>query len=203
VRAVGQWKFDDEDRLGFAGAIAEVIREAFAKGDDVESLVIASGWEFAPGWDWRRVLKRVYENNSYVLSNKEMPPERRRHIARLAFDLREKVVGLKWMGSEFNDILRKLAGEEGGRQITRPVRTGRGGDRRSGERTAKGSALGQIVRLYIEAHAKPAFSTNGPLVRFANGIGELVLQEPKPFTSDAVKAEFRRQRATSGVWQIG
>ncbi len=51
-----------------------------------------------------------------------------------------------------------------------------------------------IVRLYVDAHAKPAFSVGGPLVRFANGIGELVLQEQEPFTSDAVKAEFRRQR---------
>lgn len=52
-----------------------------------------------------------------------------------------------------------------------------------------------IVRLYCEAHEKPAFSDGGPLVRFVNSVGRQALSvEADPFTSDAVKAEFRRMK---------
>jgi hypothetical protein len=51
----------------------------------------------------------------------------------------------------------------------------RGGNRRSGERQLETSVLGMIVRLYCEAHANPAFSNGGPLVKFANTIGRQVL----------------------------
>jgi hypothetical protein len=70
----------------------------------------------------------------------------------------------------------------------------RGGDRRSGLQSFKGSVLGKIVGLYREAHANPGFSPEGPLVRFANTVGELALGKAKPFTSNAVKAEFRRMK---------
>jgi N12 class adenine-specific DNA methylase len=49
------------------------------------------------------------------------------------------------------------------------------------------------IRLYCEAHVdRVGFSKSGPLFRFANAIGELILGEPEPFTVDAVRKEFQR-----------
>jgi hypothetical protein len=48
------------------------------------------------------------------------------------------------------------------------------------------------ARLYYEAHARPGFSVGGPLVRFANAIGEIALGEREPFTADAVRTEYNR-----------
>ena len=50
------------------------------------------------------------------------------------------------------------------------------------------------VTYFCLASEKPGFTKNGPLVRFVNQVGEAVLREAKPFTSDAVKGEFRRLR---------
>ncbi len=67
-----------------------------------------------------------------------------------------------------------------------------GGDRRSGDRSLKGSVLGMAVRLYYEAHANPGFSVGGQLVCFANAIGEIALGDGEPFTADAVRSEYNR-----------
>ena len=50
------------------------------------------------------------------------------------------------------------------------------------------------VTYFCLASEKPGFTKNGPLVRFVNQVGEAVLREAKPFSSDAVKGEFRRLR---------
>jgi hypothetical protein len=69
-----------------------------------------------------------------------------------------------------------------------------GGDRRSGEHTLHSSVLRMSVLLYCEAHAKPGFAILGPLVRFTNTIGEMALGQIEPFSSDAVRAAFRRMQ---------
>jgi hypothetical protein len=108
----------------------------------------------------------------------------------LARDLQRELEGLGGLHGEFSDTLRALAGPEPAWRRNLKV----GSDRRSGERTLKSSVLGMAVRLYCEAHANPRFSIDGPLVRFANALGELVLGETNPFSPDAVRAEFRRMK---------
>jgi hypothetical protein len=44
------------------------------------------------------------------------------------------------------------------------------------------------VRIYIEACRDPGFSVNGPLCRFANAVGELILG--KQFKNESVRADF-------------
>jgi hypothetical protein len=115
-----------------------------------------------------------------------------------ARDLRKELNGLGGLGGEFLDTLRELAGGSvfpTSRGSPRPpwrAALKAGGDRRSGDRSLKGSVLGMAVRLYYEAHANPGFSVGGPLVRFANAIGEFALGENEPFTVDSVRAEYRR-----------
>jgi hypothetical protein len=47
------------------------------------------------------------------------------------------------------------------------------------------------VLLYCEAHERPGFTQDGPLVRFVNAVGELALGETRPFKSAMVRDEFR------------
>jgi hypothetical protein len=132
-----------------------------------------------------------------------VPLDRRRRIARLARELHKEIelVGIGFGTAEaeaaFMSQLRFFRTFDGvvrlpvwGESPQSPPK--RGGARRSGLRSFEGSVLEKIVRLYREAHANPGFSSEGPLVRFANTVGELALGTAKPFSSNAVKAEFRR-----------
>jgi len=92
------------------------------------------------------------------------------------------------------DTLRELAGQEPVWKTALQRKAKQGGDRRSGERSPEGSVLAMAVRLYCDACAKPGFSLNGPLVRFVNLLGELALERPEPFTQDAIKAAFHREK---------
>jgi hypothetical protein len=149
-------------------------------------------------------MARIIEIHRFA-EERFVPLDQRRRIARLARDLHKEIelagIGIGTVESEpvFLSHLRMLSSGDGVFRL--PVwgevpqtRSQRGGSRRSGIRTLKGSVLGKIVRLYYEAHANPRFSSKGPLVRFANTVGELVLGKAKPFTSDAVKAECRRMK---------
>lgn len=156
------------------------------------------GWRFAVGWNEARLLERVYEifRFAQLNSRKVIPLDRRRRIARLADEMLAELQGLGGLPEGFLDALRALAGTKPEWRTDQQRRSNRGGDRRSGERTLEGSVLGMIVRVYCEAHHKPAFSEGGPLVRFANAVGRDVLSvSGKPFTSNAVKAEFRRMKS--------
>jgi hypothetical protein len=175
----------------------------------------------ALGWNQRQLLLRIYDIWRFTVFNSEqvIPLQRRRRISRLATDLlaassrvggqfaealqkraaagqllardlQRELEGLGGLHGEFSDTLRALAGPEPAWRRNLKA----GGDRRSGERTLKSSVLGMAVRLYCEAHANPRFSIDGPLVRFANALGELVLGETNPFSPDAVRAEFRRMK---------
>lgn len=98
--------------------------------------------------------------------------------------------GLSGVSVRFRETLRCLAESE----KTLSATIGRGGNRRSGERTLKSLVMGQAVLLYCEAAAKPGGSPTGPLFRFVNLVGQLVLGEERPFSPNSVSAEFQRMR---------
>ena len=109
---------------------------------------------------------------------------------RPATSLLRELDGLSGVSARFRETLGHLA--ESRRTLSATI--GRGGNRRSGERTLKSLVMGQAVLLYCEAAAKPGGSPTGPLFRFVNLIGELVLGEERPFSPNSVSAEFRRMR---------
>jgi hypothetical protein len=162
----------------------------------------------APGWDRHRLIERIQEIHLSAAADRKgeeaVPLFRRRRIARSARDLLKEIelagfgFGTAEAEANFLSWLRFFRSFDGVVRV--PVwgapqsQTRRGGDRRSGLQLFKGSVLSKIVRLYREAHANPRFSLEGPLVRFANTVGELALGKAKPFSSDAVKAEFRREK---------
>jgi hypothetical protein len=158
----------------------------------------------APGWNQQRLAERIGEIQLFATPSL-VPLDQRRRIARLARKLDKEIelagIGVGTVESEpvFLSHLRLLGTIDG--VVHLPVwgkapqsQSKRGGARRSGLRSLRGSVLGKIVRLYCEAHANPRFSPEGPLVRFANMVGELALDEAKPFTPNAVKAEFWRMK---------
>jgi hypothetical protein len=128
----------------------------------------------------------------------------------------ERLTDLEARGVSDIGALRALAGQRltedgfvGGRPATRQSlspwvarkvtakragSTAWGGDRRSGQHTLHGSVLRMAVLLYCEAHAKPGFAIVGPLVRFANAVGAMALNEKVPFSPDAVRKAFQRMR---------
>ena len=109
---------------------------------------------------------------------------------RPATRLLSELDGLSGVSVGFRGTLRRLADSE----KTLSARIGRGGNRRSGERTLKSLVMGQAVLLYCEASGKPGGSPTGPLFRFVNLVGQLVLGEERSFSPNSVSAEFRRMR---------
>jgi hypothetical protein len=154
-------------------------------------------WRFALGWNEDKVVGRLYEIHRFAMFNSGsvVPLDQRRRIARLAHELLAELENLGGLPEGFRDTLHALGGRKEEWRSVSQSRSKRGGDRRSGQRTLNSSVLGMIVLLYCEAYEKPAFATRGPLVRFANSAGRWALDvEEDPFTSDAVKAEFRRMK---------
>lgn len=151
---------------------------------------------YAPGWSAGKVAGRLCDIKVFFISNSDaaIPLSRRRRIERTAKKLWEELDGLGGLHGEFLDTLHTLAGAEMARSKPEGIRSQHGGDRRSGEHTLKGSVLRMLIHLYMSAHAKPGFARNGPLVRFANAGGELILGQSKPFTSEAVAAEWQRMQ---------
>ena len=174
---------------------------------------------FAQRWNARSLCNRIYDIWRFAIfnGNEVIDLARRRRIGRLAADLRGVSGSLdgnflqvlqdlaeagRWRARELQNELRGLGGLDGRFSDTLRALVGsdpawrgtlkKGGDRRSGERSLEGSVLGMAVRLYYEAHARPGFSVAGPLVRFANAIGEIALGEREPFTADAVRTEYNR-----------
>ena len=143
---------------------------------------------YARGWDKHKVRDQILEIQRFATWNSEagITLKRRRRIERTAKKLLEELDGLGGLDAGFLPTLRLVARST----ATRP-KTTHGGDRRSGAHTLEGSVLRMLVRLYIEAHAQPGFSRDGPIVRFVNAGGELILGRSKVFTSDAVKSAFR------------
>lgn len=157
---------------------------------------------FAAGWDRDRLTERIQEIAVICRPEQFVSLDRRRRIARFARCLHKEIelagIGIGNVEQEavFLAHLHLLETFDGILRL--PVREApqsqskRGGARRSGWQSFKGWVLGKIVRLYCGAQADAGFSAEGPLVRFANAVGELALGTAKPFTSNAVKAEFRR-----------
>lgn len=158
----------------------------------------------APGWDGRRLTKRIQEIQAICKEEELVSLDRRRRIARLARCLHKEIelagigVGTVEQEAAFLSHLHVLQTLDGIVRLpvreARQSRSKRGGARRSGLRSLKGLLLGKIVGLYCEAHANPRFSSEGPLVRFANTVGELAFGKARPFTSNAVQGEFRRTK---------
>jgi hypothetical protein len=128
----------------------------------------------APGWSEFKLKDRILHIKRFCIFNTMIPLNRRRKISRLARKLQDELDGLGGLNASFRDTLRELAAPA-------KVRTGRGGDRTSGERSLERHVLGMATLLYIEACHRPGFSKNGPLFRFANGIAELALGKPGLF----------------------
>jgi hypothetical protein len=177
---------------------------------------------FALGWTDQCFVDRIRDIYLFVcFNNAVIPLARRRRIARLAADvlgtsgaseggfhdvlsslaearrwqarqLQNEISGLGGLDGDFRRNLIGLAGDRANAKAS-----GHGGDRRSGERTLKGSVLVMAVRLYCEAAEHPGFSINGPLVRFVGLIGELVLNQEKPFTPNAVKKAYQNMRGVA------
>lgn len=120
-------------------------------------------------------------------SEQVIPKSDRDEIAQLANALLEKLNGLGGLDRVFLDMLRDLA-------VGSIARSGKGGDRRSGERTLQSSIMGMAVRVYLEACERPTISKGGKLFRFANLVGELVMRQRDPFKGNAVEKEARRMK---------
>jgi hypothetical protein len=135
----------------------------------------------APGWTARTVMSRLCEIQRFVLMASLIPLPRRRKIGRLARDLLVELNRLGGLSPETMADLHALAAGVPARSVT---------DRRVGQFRLKDSVRRMAVRLYIEACADPGFSKDGPIHRFVNAVGELVLNERAAFSSDSVKAEF-------------
>jgi hypothetical protein len=150
--------------------------------------ICAAFGPFALGWRAEKLRFRVLEIRRWLVFNSDavISLARRRKIAADARQLLESLDGLGGLDDGFTGTLQDLAHHA-------PERQGHGGDRRSGQRTDKNSVRGMAVHLYIEAHAKPGFSANGPLVRFVNDVREL-LDIAEPFTPDSIKAEYNAMR---------
>jgi hypothetical protein len=193
----------------------EMAVEQFKSADDG---IVELAQPFAIGWNKRRLLEQLYEIDRYYVSNSEsvIPLSRRRKIERLAKRLRDELAGLGGLDADFLGTLHALAQPHPAHLRAARSESNRGGavdvkhpgpngvrkaakpGSRTGQRTLKSSVLGMIVRAYFEACAEPGFSKNGPLFRFANAVGEWILGESDPFTSDAVKAEFQVRRKKDG-----
>jgi len=141
----------------------------------------------ALGWSDRRICDRLREIQSFCNLIESIALKRRASIGRSAAKLVTELDGLGGLDESFLRNLQVLASKRG-RNI------GKGGDRRSGQRGIDQSVLGMAVRLYIEASEKVGFAEYGPLFRFANAVGELMLRKANAFSNNAVKAELRRAR---------
>jgi hypothetical protein len=150
--------------------------------------ICAAFGPFALGRRAEKLRVRILEIRRWLVFNSEavIPLARRRKIAADARKLLTSLDGLGGLDDGFIGTLRALA-------LGAPDRQGHGGDRRSDQRTVNGSVLGMAVRLHIEAHAKPGFAANGPLVRFVNNVRQL-LDIAEPFTPDSIKAEYNAMR---------
>ncbi len=136
---------------------------------------------FALGWRAERVGERILEIARCAALARSIPLEKRRCIARKGRDLLNELKELGGGGLSERALLDLEALAQGAVQ-----RTGRGGDRRSGEHSAKAAMHRMIVRLYIEAKGEDGFSKDGPLVRFVAAVcGFLGVEAP---TNDAIKA---------------
>jgi hypothetical protein len=166
----------------------------------------------APGWDRDRVMKRIEEIHLFAATIRKeeefVSLYRRRRIAHFARCLHNEIelagigIGTVEQRDVFQTLLHLLTSLDGVVRLPGQGpqnRSKRGGARRSGLRLFKGSVLERIVRLYREAHANPRFSSKGPLVRFANTVGELVLDTATPFPSNAVKAEFQKMKRKAAL----
>jgi hypothetical protein len=157
----------------------------------------------APGWNKDRLISSIFGiERFYVLNSEVARPERRREIRRLAKQLLNELKGLGGLDKSFLDTLGALAANPKKYKKAKKDKKAtigaasaargkaQGGDHRSGERGAGQSVLAMLIRLYIESTGKSGFSESGPLVRFVNTIGRMIL--PIDFTNDAVKKELQR-----------
>ncbi len=152
--------------------------------DKVSKLCAAFG-SLALGWNPERLGQRIDDIRRYYRSNSDIVPlSKRREIARWAQKGLAIFEGLRnpdsaslcGLDPAFENTLRDLAAQPGD------------------GRSLKGSLAAMIVRLHIEAHAKPEYSA--PLISFATAIYdflEMPMRE-RP-ANDTLKAEFTKLKA--------
>ena len=173
---------------------SEVARRARAK------VIRAFGSEnLAIGWSKERLDQGLADIHRFVIFNSSGVVDRskRKKIAAAALKLSGEVQGLGGLPIVFTEILDALARGDGLESKISDDKAGRGGDRRSGKRSLKGSVLEMSVRLYREAHQKPGYSENGPLVRFVNAVAALVLGTDHKCDTDVVRKAFKRTKLTA------
>jgi hypothetical protein len=143
---------------------------------------------YAPGWNPKRLERRIHDIRRYYRFNSDVIPlSERMEIARKAKELLgifervggidldplfSETLGLDWI---FLQTLKVLAAHSNNRQ------------------SVEGHVAAMIVRLYTEAHEKPGFTARGPLVRFAMEIYDLlgVPEDERP-SEATLKAEFNK-----------
>jgi hypothetical protein len=143
---------------------------------------------FALGWNDHKVVERILEIHRFCVFNADevIPLKKRRATAQSAKQLLDNLAGIGGLSAEFHEALNLLA------KPAKDPSGDWGGDRRSGEPSLKKSVRRMAVRLYLEANEDPGFTPNGPLFRFANRVGELLLLgKPQPFSSTSVRADVR------------
>ena len=129
---------------------------------------------YALGWRAERVVERILDIERWVALDRSIPLEKRRGIARKARDLLNELQELGGGGLSEKTLLDLAALAHGAVE-----RTGRGGDRRSGEHSSKASVHRMIVRLYFEANERGGFALNGPLPKFVASLcGFLGVNKP-------------------------
>jgi hypothetical protein len=152
---------------------------------DEAARIATSVGPLAISWTEQKLTDRILDIRNFVSLHNVVPLERRRQIRRAASELLQQLDGFGGLDTAFLDALGQLAAP------AKP-QTGRGGDRRTGQRGLAQSVLGRAIELQLVAKEKTP--TLSEAVRFANEIGQLVFDVPETFKSNAVKAELRRKK---------
>jgi hypothetical protein len=135
---------------------------------------------------FRRLLdiRSFYEHKTSILE------DRRRRLKRAADKLHKELDGLNGIDASFAGSLDQF--RDG---LSNAVMS----NEKTGSRhSAKTSVLRMAIRLYIELARKSGFSLGGPMVAFANFVGELVLEKPRPFSENAVAGVLKRLKLEPG-----
>jgi hypothetical protein len=175
---------DRDDFVTLSKPQRAILEKASRCVDDLAKMA-ATFQPLALGWTEFEVRNRLLEIGRFVNSNTLVVPldERRRRAqeARVAFKV---CTGSDCIDAE--ELRRTIRESRGSDCIDKsvlldlayiadqePVYAGRGGNRRNGRHSVPASVARMAVRLYMDAHAKPGFTNDGPMVRFVGDAAEV------------------------------